>query len=94
MKIYLDDIRPIPDGFVGCRTANEAIHMIKTCDVTYISFDHDLGEDKTGYDVACVIERLVVSGKIKMPGWNIHSANPVGAQRIKMALESAERFSK
>lgn len=44
MKLYLDDLRPIPDGWTTARTASEAIHLLATCRVVEISFDHDLGE--------------------------------------------------
>ena len=28
MKIWLDDIRPAPDGYVWCRSVNEVIGVI------------------------------------------------------------------
>ena len=93
MWIYLDDVRPIPDGYVGCRTADEAIKHIRSGKVKLISFDHDLGTDATGYDVAKLIEELVFNKKIKMPQYLIHSANPVGVKRIQQAMESTQRFS-
>jgi len=92
MKIYLDDLRPIPEGYIGCRTADEAITLLNTGKVIEISFDHDLGTDSTGYDVACFLEKQVILGTIKLPEWHIHSANPVGRKRIEMAMKSAERF--
>ncbi len=30
MKIWLDDIRPAPNGYVHCHSVNEAIELIKT----------------------------------------------------------------
>lgn len=52
MKIYLDDVRDCPDGYILCRTAEEAIEYIKTGKVKFISFDHDLGEvPLSGYDI-------------------------------------------
>ena len=96
MKIFLDDIRECknPD-FIICRTADEAIKLIKSGDVSFISFDHDLGDEKalTGYDVACYIERLVYYNRIKCPKWGIHSANPVGRKRIELAMDSARLLS-
>ena len=94
MKLYLDDVRDIPEGHVGCRTAEEAMHLIDRRAVTFISFDHDLGTELTGYDVACHVEQLVQAQLIKMPKWHIHSANPIGAKRIMQALMSAERYIK
>ncbi len=93
MKLYLDDIRDIPEGFVGCRTAEEAMQHIDSTKVTFISFDHDLGTELTGYDVACHIEELVVNGVLATPPqWYVHSANPVGAKRIEQAMQAAKKY--
>jgi hypothetical protein len=43
MKVYLDDERPVPDGWIGCKTPSEAIELLKTGQVETISLDHDLG---------------------------------------------------
>lgn len=93
-EIFLDDVRNPPEHFQGviCRTAEEAIKLIKTGQVTFISFDHDLGTNLTGYDVAKVIEEEVYYGQIKCPKWKVHSANPVGTQNIKQAMMNAERY--
>ena len=97
MKIFLDDIRDCPDGYTLCRTAKQAIKKIRIFRsiLTEISFDHDLGGELTGYDVACSIEKLAAEGKLLViPEWKIHSANPVGRKNITMAMLSAERFVK
>jgi len=60
--------------------------------VSFISFDHDLGTDLGGHDVATEIETLVHDGKILMPEWAVHSANPVGEAEITAAMKSAEKF--
>ncbi len=90
MKIYLDDVRDIPEGFVGCRTAEKAIELVKQGSVTFIDFDHDLGTTLTGYDVALYIEKQVHFSNITMPKWAVHSANPVGAKRIEQAMQAAK----
>ena len=43
MKVYLDDLRPVPDGWVLAKTASEAIGLLTTRTVTDLSLDHDLG---------------------------------------------------
>lgn len=105
IRIYLDDLRPTPMGIYGslerpavpythrCYTSQEAIDLLKTGKVTFISFDHDLGapENGTGYDVARWIEKAVWAGHIPMPKYAIHSANPVGVKNIDAAMKSAER---
>jgi len=94
MNVWLDDVRQMPEGFdahVCC--AEDAISLLESGDVKFISFDHDLGAEKTGYDVASWIEQAVFEGKLsRVPDWKVHSANPVGSLNILMAMRSAERF--
>jgi hypothetical protein len=93
MRLYLDDVRPTPDGYdLRAYTAQEAITMLTTGMVTFISFDHDLGEEKngTGYDVAKWIEEQAYThSHFIVPDWQVHSANPVGARNIDVAMRSA-----
>ena len=46
MKIWLDDLRPAPEGYVWCRSVNEAIRFIKSTEgeIELIDCDHDLGD--------------------------------------------------
>lgn len=61
-------------------------------DIDFISFDHDLGPWCSGYDVAVSIEQAAHAGHLKPMGWAVHSDNPVGAARIRAALENADKF--
>ena len=96
MNVWLDDIRPMPEGFdVHVHTAKDAIKLIDTKKVKMISLDHDLGDDKlygTGYDVALHIEAYAFSAKIPRLKWSLHTQNPVGAKKMRQALEGADRF--
>ncbi len=95
MKVYLDDVRPAPDGWVLVRTAREAIAALAAGGVTHISLDHDLGDDQlfgTGYDVACWIEEAVALRGYVPPEIAIYSANVVGRERMARAIESIERL--
>lgn len=98
MKIWLDDLRPPPDNsWTVCKTAAEAFSKIMSNEIECISFDHDLGStdpDKTGYHVACLIEKLAFAGLIERLSYYIHSANPVGRENIRMAMENADIFWK
>ncbi len=90
MKIWLDDLRPAENiDYVVCATAEQAIALINLGDVTFISFDHDLGEGLTGYDVAKFIEEGAHTGSIRPIFYKIHSANPVGRKNIEFAMNSA-----
>lgn len=98
MRIFLDDIRNPPlfdsagdklhwDKII--RNPIEAMELIKNGVVTFISFDHDLGVELTGYDVAKLVEKLAFEKCIPPIDYAIHSANPVGAGNIDKAMKSA-----
>lgn len=87
MKLYVDDVRPAPEGFELARNYDEAIEFLETGEVTGLSLDHDLGEDKTGYDIACWIEERVYTDENFVPPFIVvHSANIPGA-RVACALK-------
>lgn len=88
MKVlYVDDIR-FPEYFhqIGAHitVTRTYVETIKCIDENYdvISLDHDLGEEKTGYDIA----KYIVENKIKVGIIAIHSANPVGRFNIEQLL--------
>lgn len=98
LYLWVDDVRDVPQHYAGkgavvARTAAEAITVLQQGRVTHISLDHDLGapEAGTGYDVAVWIEKQAVEGKLRPLQWEVHSANPVGAERIRQALRQAEK---
>ena len=94
LRVWLDDVRPMPDDFdCHVRTAQDAIALLKAGRVGCISLDHDLGEGDvgTGYDVASFIEECAFNG-IRPPQCQIHSANPVGVQNMRRAIDSAWRL--
>ena len=79
MYLYLDDIRqPKHNNFYIVRNYEDCIHILKNNTVYFLSLDHDLGEEKTGYDVA----KYLVQEGIEIREINIHSANPVGRDNI------------
>ena len=87
MRIYLDDLRPTPEGWVRTYTPAETIALMKEHGdaVREVSLDHDLGDDEgvgTGYDVILWMEEQVVSGNYTPPKILIHTANP--SARLKM----------
>jgi hypothetical protein len=96
MKIYLDDERPAPDGWVQARWPDEVIALLKTKEVSHLSLDHDLGDDQrgTGYDVLSWIERELILNQRKPPAHiNVHSANPAARMRMVAAIKAISRFS-
>ncbi len=86
MKIFLDDIRDAPDGWVRVLWPDEAIELLMSGTVTHLSLDHDLGDDKrgTGYDVLTWIEETVtVNHGFVLPEITIHTANPPARGRYE-----------
>lgn len=62
----------------------------------HISFDHDLGVSglsllPTGYDFAKSIGEALMDGRVSLPigfSYDVHSANPVGAQNIRFYMDN------
>lgn len=94
-KLYLDDIRPIPFGFVGVRSYSEFVTFIEQNGLPdFISFDHDLGEEKTGYDCAKMLVEYCLDRQITLPYFAVHSQNPVGKQNIESLLGNFRKQQK
>lgn len=95
MKVYLDDLRDTPEGWVRCYWPNEVIELLKTNQVSELSLDHDLGDQKTitGYDVLLWIEEQVITNNFKPPSMKVHSSNPAGRARMEAAIRSIQRFT-
>ena len=90
VNIYLDDVRSMPFGFdIHVRNYKDCIYWLSRNDsICTLSLDHDLGEDKTGYDVICWIEEQCYNNKFVLPyEILIHSANPVGRANIQRVID-------
>ena len=99
MKVFLDDLREAPgEDWITFRNFGACVLYLlgKYADNPKLdlelSLDHDLGEAKTGYDLACLIEKWVVVHGIKAPRITVHSANPVGRQNIERCIQSIQRY--
>lgn len=93
MKVFLDDVREAPDGWIHVLWPEQVIDLLKTGQVTDLSLDHDLGNDGrgTGYDVLIWIEDAVVTSGFVPPQITIHSANSAAVKRMEAALQSIKR---
>lgn len=87
-KVYLDDERETPPGWVRAYWPEQAILMLQTGLVSVISLDHDLGDDTrgTGYDVLLWIEEQVFTENFRPPAIGIHTANPPARSRMQGSL--------
>ncbi len=93
VRVYLDDERPTPDGWVSARWPDEVIRLLETGKVAEVSLDHDLGDDVrgTGYDVILWIEEAVVLRGFKPPLIHVHSANAAARSRMLAGIDAIER---
>ena len=93
MKVYLDDERKTPDGWVRVYWPDEAIELLETGNVAEISLDHDLGDDEhgTGYDVVLWIEEAVYTQNFIPPIIAVHSANPSAREKMERGIRNIEQ---
>lgn len=95
IKVFLDDTRDTPSGWVRTYTASETIELLKGGNVVELSLDHDLGDQTMcgdGHLVCVWVEEQVALHDFEPPRMVIHSANPVGRDRMQRAIESIERL--
>jgi hypothetical protein len=50
MKLWLDDARPAPQGWVHVKTVQDAQRLLASGKVTHASLDHDLGPQPLCYE--------------------------------------------
>ncbi len=95
MKVWLDDIRPAPEGWVRAFWPQDVIALLETGEVTHLSLDHDLGDDErgTGYGILRWVEEAVATRGFRPPEIRIHSGNPPAHERMLAAVRSIERLA-
>ena len=86
MKLWIDDIRPAPDGYIWCKSVNETIAIIENnSDISLIDIDHDAGDYYSdGGDYIRILDCLEEHG-YSYP-IHIHSMNSVGVQNMRSII--------
>lgn len=90
--LYVDDLRT-PCGIdddncllIIARSYDEAISVFEKYMDRGIEFlidlDHDLGEEKSGYDIC----KYIVENQIPLRGYRLHTMNPVGRHNMDQLL--------
>jgi len=95
MRVFLDDVRPTPPGWVAARWPDEVIALLKTGQVAALSLDHDLGDDQrgTGYDVVLWIEEAVaLRGFVPPREIYVHSSNTSARDKMLAGLEQIRKL--
>lgn len=89
-KIWVDDIRPAPEGYVWLKSVNEFIdYMVEhgIYGISVFDFDHDAGDYASdGGDYIKCLDWLEKVGADNI-NVRIHSANPVGAAKMKQIIK-------
>ena len=100
MKIWIDDVRPAPPGYVWVKSVNEAKRKIYSSKATavymdgrsngykieLIDIDHDAGEYASdGGDYIKLLDWLEEIGR-SYP-IHIHSMNPVGVANMRAIIQ-------
>lgn len=84
-RLWLDDLRSPPEGWVWAKTVEEAIPIIESGVVEQASLDHDLGEGiDEGYRL---VLWMAEHGGWPSKGMSVHSSNPPGAERMCGVIE-------
>lgn len=91
-KIYLDDKRSTPDGYLRTFWPSQVIELFDLLNrsVKEISLDHDLGDDEkgTGNDVVKIIEEKVYfDNNLYVPELKIHSDNSSARQKMNLGIK-------
>lgn len=101
IKLYVDDIRKEPKGWVRVRTITDAIRLLAYQDVDEVSLDHDithaiLPDDPAStraniYQPVCCPETFEPVARYialmpKRPRIRFHTANPDGEKKMREIL--------
>ncbi|MCT4085390.1 hypothetical protein HZP81_16705 [Elizabethkingia anophelis] len=93
MNLYLDDLRSTPENFERVYDYDEFVNFINKNGVPeFISFDHDLGEGKTGFDCAKFLVEFCLDNGVSDINFQVHSQNPVGKENIEKLLDNFNRL--
>lgn len=90
MKLWVDDVRPAPKGYLWAKSVDSAIAILRIymdcgIEIELIDLDHDAGDyANDGGDYIRILdwlERVKISIPIR-----IHTMNPVGRENMKAII--------
>ena len=92
-KLWIDDIRPAPNGYIWIKSVNDFIdYLVENGinDIVVFDFDHDAGDyQKDGGDYIKCLDYLESIGADNI-NVRIHSANPVGRSNMQRIIKKNE----
>ena len=92
MKIWIDDVRPAPEGYAWCKSVNEAKEFITrymqwNIQIELLDLDHDAGDFASdGGDYIEILNWLEEYMVCYFP-IHIHSMNPVGVENMRRIIQ-------
>jgi hypothetical protein len=94
MKVFMDDRRDTPEGWVRTFNIEQTKALLRTRKVTHLSLDNDLGSEdpKTeGFNVLNWLEEQVHEDKtFPIPEMKVHSSNTARATMMKVVIAKLE----
>lgn len=91
IKIWVDDIRPVPAGYEGTKSVDETIALIEEIEsaggiVELLDLDHDFGDyAQFGGDAIRILDYLAERETFYPIA--LHTANPVGRANMERMIE-------
>lgn len=97
-RIWLDDLRPAPIGWLWCHSVDEAksairefLEVIEDSEFDYriaLDLDHDLGDYASfGGDAIKLVDWIEANDCGEFFMFHIHTANPVGRQNMMAVIQ-------
>ena len=103
MRLWIDDVRPAPEGYAWCRSVNEAkkyivagytayaylLHKDKNIKLPFelLDLDHDSGDYYKDGGDFIEILKWFEKTQTPCPPIRLHSMNPVGVANMRAIIE-------
>ena len=88
MRLYLDDYRLAPEGWIPVRTPDDFKYLVSSFDWDEISFDYDLSAQKTSTTGEHLLVWMFDQGYLPLERPQVHSQDPDGAPRMRTIIEA------
>lgn len=104
IKLYIDDVRESPTGFIHFKTVNDTIRYIRSMYKAgntdfYLDLDHDASEKYTPYggdyiNILKELESMRHGGKIRNMNitCHFHSGNTVGTENMRAIVKANKEW--
>ena len=91
MKIWVDDVRPAPNGYIWFKTVNQVIDflLMHNDEVDLLDLDHDASIDyvSDGGNYIKILDFLEKTFPNIQWKIHIHSMNPVGVENMRRIIQ-------